>query len=48
MSVTFTLNENRKMNKCIFEKYKFQIKLIYFCFITKRNIKIYKKIYLKL
>ena len=36
------------MKNCIFEKHKFQMKLISSWFVSKKNIKIYKKISLEL
>ena len=47
MSVTFKLSEDRKMN-CIFEKHKFQVKLISFWFISKKTINTYENISLEL
>ena len=45
---TFTLTEGKKIKNDIFEKHKFQMKLISLWFISKMNIKIYKRIYLEL
>ena len=36
------------MKNCIFEKHKFQMKLISFWFVRKKNINIYEKISLEL
>ena len=43
MTVAFRLSKDRKMKNCIFEMHKF-----IFWFISKKNIKIYKRISLEL
>ena len=37
MSVTFKLNQNRKMKNCIFEKQKFPMEFISFRLVSKKT-----------